>query len=444
MALICPNGHVNDEGNRFCEQCGEPLQESQASAAPSAAQAAPSSGATSSTCPICGQENVPGTAFCDNCGAALPPPLPAATEETAATSAPVEAASTSGATASAATIACPQCGTENDAENRFCDNCGAKITEGDAPAAAEGGPSDAPVDQPELTAPEAPDLAAAPAEAIVLPAPVEAAAPEAGTTADAAAVPAAPEAPVAPAAPDASAERQRLEEVIRTQRQLIGQLEQMQANFGAATPPAILQGLEEARKILAQAESDLQALTGSAPVVPVAPEAPQLQAAAPVEQPAEQPVAQPQQPEAPAPVSAQAAAPSQPAPSQPVAPAMGGTNQLPPSAAQPQASGPRFVTRDGGVLSLPTTGKEIVIGRDDPISGIHPDVDLTPHGGEAGGVSRRHALLREQNGQWLLTDLDSTNYTRVDGNRIAPDTPTPLHDGARVQFGRLEVDFRIG
>ncbi|HEY0604284.1 MAG TPA: FHA domain-containing protein, partial [Herpetosiphonaceae bacterium] len=122
--------------------------------------------------------------------------------------------------------------------------------------------------------------------------------------------------------------------------------------------------------------------------------------------------------------------------------ATGGTNQLPPAPSQPQVSGPRFVSRDGAVLSLPQTGGDIVIGRDDPISGIHPDVDLTPHGGEAGGVSRRHAVLRQNGGQWLLTDLDSTNYTRIDGNRITPDTPTPLHDGARVQFGRLEFDFR--
>ena len=67
---------------------------------------------------------------------------------------------------------------------------------------------------------------------------------------------------------------------------------------------------------------------------------------------------------------------------------------------------------------------------------------MTPHGGEAGGVSRRHAVLRQQGGQWTVTDLDSTNYTRVDGNRVAPNTDVPLHDGARVQFGRVHFEFR--
>jgi pSer/pThr/pTyr-binding forkhead associated (FHA) protein len=136
---------------------------------------------------------------------------------------------------------------------------------------------------------------------------------------------------------------------------------------------------------------------------------------------------------------------SQPAQSQPVPAApVRGTDQLPPAVAQPQAAGPRLVTRDGASIALPRTGGDIVIGREDPISGIHPEVDLTPYGGEAGGVSRRHAVLREQNGQWMLTDLDSTNYTRIDGNRLPAHTATPVHDGARVQFGRLEMEFHAG
>ncbi len=116
--------------------------------------------------------------------------------------------------------------------------------------------------------------------------------------------------------------------------------------------------------------------------------------------------------------------------------------QQPPVQAQPQTSGPHLLTRDGKLISLPPGGGEVVVGREDPISGIHPQVDLTPYGGEAGGVSRRHAVLREQNGQWTLMDLDSTNYTRIDGNRLAPNTPTPLQNGARVQFGRVELEFR--
>jgi pSer/pThr/pTyr-binding forkhead associated (FHA) protein len=99
-----------------------------------------------------------------------------------------------------------------------------------------------------------------------------------------------------------------------------------------------------------------------------------------------------------------------------------------------------LVGPDNATISLPPKS-ELIVGREDPISGIHPDVDMTAHGGEAGGVSRRHAMLRQQNGQWTVTDLDSTNYTRVDGNRVTPHTEVPIHDGSRIQFGRIEFVF---
>ncbi len=49
------------------------------------------------------------------------------------------------------------------------------------------------------------------------------------------------------------------------------------------------------------------------------------------------------------------------------------------------------------------SGKDnIVIGREDAVSNIYPDVDLTPHGGEEGGVSRLHARIFYDNGQYCL------------------------------------------
>jgi pSer/pThr/pTyr-binding forkhead associated (FHA) protein len=42
-----------------------------------------------------------------------------------------------------------------------------------------------------------------------------------------------------------------------------------------------------------------------------------------------------------------------------------------------------------------------------------------------------------------LTDLNSTNYSRVDGTKLEPNTPVPIKDGSRLQFGRVAVTFRI-
>jgi pSer/pThr/pTyr-binding forkhead associated (FHA) protein len=40
-------------------------------------------------------------------------------------------------------------------------------------------------------------------------------------------------------------------------------------------------------------------------------------------------------------------------------------------------------------------------------------------------TSTYHARLSRSGEQWILTDLDSTNGTRVDGERISKPTPVP-------------------
>lgn len=93
----------------------------------------------------------------------------------------------------------------------------------------------------------------------------------------------------------------------------------------------------------------------------------------------------------------------------------------------------------GGRVALPPGKAELLVGCADPST--FPDVDLTPFGGTGSGVSRRHATLRFNNGAWTLTDLNSTNGTYVDGNRIAPNLPTPLREGARLRFGGVDATF---
>jgi FOG: FHA domain len=89
------------------------------------------------------------------------------------------------------------------------------------------------------------------------------------------------------------------------------------------------------------------------------------------------------------------------------------------------------------------SGKDnITIGREDAVSNIYPDVDLTPHGGEEGGVSRLHAHIFNENGQYLLEDENSTNFTFLNRQRLAPKTPTPLNDNDEVRLGRVLLRFK--
>ena len=54
-------------------------------------------------------------------------------------------------------------------------------------------------------------------------------------------------------------------------------------------------------------------------------------------------------------------------------------------------------------------------------------------------VSTQHAKLQRREGMWFLIDLDSTNGTFVDGEKVTEDVP--LAPGAVVRFGEIKTFF---
>src|SRR5260370_41281592 len=89
------------------------------------------------------------------------------------------------------------------------------------------------------------------------------------------------------------------------------------------------------------------------------------------------------------------------------------------------------------------SGKDIVlIGREDAVSNIFPDVDLTPHGGEEGGVSRMHARIFVENGQYMLEDENSTNFTFLNRQKLTAKTPTPLHYDDGIKLDPILLRFK--
>lgn len=106
----------------------------------------------------------------------------------------------------------------------------------------------------------------------------------------------------------------------------------------------------------------------------------------------------------------------------------------------PSAGRRLIVLSSGAEIPLPSEG-EILIGREDPISGVYPEVDLTPHDGEVAGVSRRHARLTVEGGKLFVEDLDSTNYTFVNRQRLVPKTRHPLNDGDELRCGRVALKY---
>ncbi|NLD72653.1 MAG: FHA domain-containing protein, partial [Chloroflexi bacterium] len=116
--------------------------------------------------------------------------------------------------------------------------------------------------------------------------------------------------------------------------------------------------------------------------------------------------------------------------------------------AQPQpapaaaAQAPRLVIATSGIeIPLPT-GQQVVVGREDPYTGVYPDVDLSPHGGEEGGVSRRHFRIAQSGGRYTVEDLNSTNMTYVNRQQLQPGAPVALSDGDEIRAGRVRMTFR--
>jgi predicted amidophosphoribosyltransferase len=440
--MKCPTcGAENEASNRFCEQCGSRITPS-GGFQPAAAAVASLPTAAGPTCPSCGAAVLPGEAFCDECGASLSNVAPIVTSAVASDAPTLfaqPAPNSSGAPANnqnSQSTVCASCGHQNLPGDRFCDNCGAELNPSAASAAPPTNARTVVADPQAITVTETDSTAdanAATAEQPGIALDAAASAPQEATAGT-------PGADANAAQAKYEADKQRVNEEIERQQKIIEQFEQMQAMFGAATPPAVVQGLNDARDARARAEAELAALTGgavatAAPTPSPAPATSEAPAAAPAPAPAtaEAPTVIPAPSPAPATAEeppAEVPATSAPAP-EPIAP---------PPAAAPAA--PRLVLDDGKELALPADKREIIIGREDPISGIFPEVDLTPYGGETGGVSRQHARLNNNNGQWTLTDLNSTNYTRVDGAKIEPNVPVPITGGAKLQFGRVALTFQ--
>ncbi len=98
---------------------------------------------------------------------------------------------------------------------------------------------------------------------------------------------------------------------------------------------------------------------------------------------------------------------------------------------RPVKGDPRLILIQGGkpTKTFPLTKERLIIGR----LGESDIVLADP------GVSRRHAEVRTQDGQYVISDLGSTNGTMVNESTIGERT---LEEGDRITIGRSVLEFR--
>ncbi|MGE5174379.1 MAG: FHA domain-containing protein [Betaproteobacteria bacterium] len=108
-----------------------------------------------------------------------------------------------------------------------------------------------------------------------------------------------------------------------------------------------------------------------------------------------------------------------------------------------EAGGEQLVlaSSDGCRLEIPTKD-EVMIGREDPISEVFPDVDLTSLGGIEKGVSRKHAVIHRSGADYTVEDMGSMNGTYINKKRIQPHAPQTIKPGDEVRFGKLSLSVK--
>jgi len=86
---------------------------------------------------------------------------------------------------------------------------------------------------------------------------------------------------------------------------------------------------------------------------------------------------------------------------------------------------------DGPEVEFPLDGEALEVGRDEDVA-ICVDEPL---------VSRRHARIERRGEVWMVVDLDSTNFTRVNGERLRRERE--LAHGDELHFGRAVCRFLV-
>jgi hypothetical protein len=109
-----------------------------------------------------------------------------------------------------------------------------------------------------------------------------------------------------------------------------------------------------------------------------------------------------------------------------------------------RAVGPERLIHDkSGMEFFIAQGEETSIGRRDPVTGINPDIDLTPVDSQR-SISRRHSKIYRRGGKFYVAEeIGTMNGTYVNGTRLETGVPAEIEPGDEVRFGMVVTHFKL-
>jgi len=113
-----------------------------------------------------------------------------------------------------------------------------------------------------------------------------------------------------------------------------------------------------------------------------------------------------------------------------------------PRRVEPERDACRLTSTDPAAEFFLNREGDTLVGRSDPVTGITPDVDLTPLDAQR-STSRRHAKLYQMGDRYyVMEEIGVMNGTYVNGTRLTTGVPVPVSNGDVLKFGLVSLTFQ--
>ena len=120
------------------------------------------------------------------------------------------------------------------------------------------------------------------------------------------------------------------------------------------------------------------------------------------------------------------------------------SREMPKMNAQAPTEAPEKLVHAPSGMEFPlSTTSETTIGRKDAVTGIYPDVDLSPIDNQR-SISRRHAKIFRRGSKFFVgEEIGTMNSTFVNGTRLETGVPSEIRAGDEVRFGVISLKFVV-